>query len=166
VAFNPRALISGSAFVGLQKHRVLGDNAPNFEGTVMGADLTYTLLGRTRFTVTARRQLEYSFVEELQYLTGGADVVVAQRLGNSWDVGASIGRDRLAYRNSFTARNTGAPINFADETVLRSSGEVAYNLGHTQIGLRVEYRERLSDARTMYRGYERLRIGSTFTYTF
>jgi hypothetical protein len=131
----------------------------------MAADLGYSLLGRTRFTVTARRQLEYSYVVDTDYLTGGAAVIVTQRLGDSWDVGGSFGRDRL-YRRNASLSNTSTTLGLTDETVFVSSGNIRYNLGHTQLGVDVEYRERLADQTLANRGYQRLRVGSTFTYAF
>jgi hypothetical protein len=166
VQFNPRALISGGASFGVQKHHVLGGLAPDFSGSVMSADLGYSLLGRTRFTVTARRQLEYSYVEDTDYLRGGAALIVTQRLGDSWDVGGSFGRDRLSYRRNASLSNTSTTPGLTDETVFVSSGNIRYNLGHTQIGVDVEYRERLADQTLAYRGYQRLRVGSTLTYAF
>jgi hypothetical protein len=166
IQFSPRALISGGASVGVQKHHVLGGLAPDFSGSVVAADLGYSLLGRTRFAVTGRRQLEYSYIDDTDYLRGGAALVVTQRLGDSWDVGGSLGRDRLSYRRNASLRNTSTTPGLTDETVFVSSGNIRYNLGHTQIGVDVEYRERLADQTQTFRGYQRLRVGSTLTYAF
>ena len=166
VQFNPRALISGSASYGVQSHRVLGGLAPNFSGSVMAADLGYLLLGRTRFTVTARRQLEYSYLDDTDYLMGGVGLGVTQRLGDSWDVGGGFGRDRLYYRRNSELSNASAFSSLADETVYGYNGNLRYNLGHTQIGVAVEYRQRLADEAVAFRGYQRLRVGSILTYAF
>ncbi len=132
----------------------------------MAADLGYSLLGRTRFTVTARRQLEYSYIDLTDYLRGGAALIVTQRLGDSWDVGGSFGRDRLSYRRNSSLGNTSTTLGLTDETVFESSGNIRYNLGHSQLGVDVDYRERLADQTQTFRGYQRLRVGSTFTYVF
>ena len=132
----------------------------------MAADLGYSLLGRTRFTVTGQRQLEYSYIDNTDYLRGGVALSVTQRLGDSWDIGGSVGRDRLTYRQKASLANPSITLGFADETVFFSRGNVRYNLGHTQIGADVEYRERLANQTQTFRGYQRLRVGSTLTYVF
>ena len=166
VVFNPRALISGSASYGVQSHKVLGGIAPNYTGSVMATDLSYLLLGRTRFTVTARRQLEYSYIDDTDYLMGGVGLSVSQRLGDSWDAGGSVGRDRLYYRRNGALSTSSAFPTLADETVYGYSGTLRYNLGHTQIGVDVEYRQRLADETLAFRGYQRLRVGSILIYAF
>jgi hypothetical protein len=166
VQFSPRALISGGASFGIQRHHVLEGLAPDFNGSVMAADLSYSLLGRTRFTVTGRRQLEYSYIDDTDYLRGGVAVIVTQRLGESWDIGGSFGRDRLSYRRNSLLNDTTTFSALADETVYATSGNIRYNLGHTQIGFDVEYRERLANEVLAYRGYQRLRVGSILRYDF
>jgi hypothetical protein len=166
VLFNPRALISGSASYGVQSHKVLGGLAPNFSGSVAAADLSYALLGRTRFTVIAVRALEYSYLDDTDYLRGGVNLIVTQRLGDSWDVGGSVGRDRLSYRRNSVLSNTSGFSASPDETVYGTSGNIYYNLGHTRIGVDVEYRQRLADEALAFRGYQRLRVGSIVTYAF
>jgi hypothetical protein len=161
---NPRALISGGVSIGVQEHRVLAGGGPNFQGTVAAADLSYLLLGRTRFSIAARRQLDYSFVDQTDYLNSGLGVAIAQRLGERWDIGGSTTRDRLNYRRKGLVNPAG--LSFPDETVLTTTGDVSYNLGRTRIGARAEYRERRNDGSSAFRGYDRLRVGATVTYTF
>ena len=57
IEFRPLALVSGRARVGFRKRTFLDGNAPSFRTVVMRFDLAYTLLGRTRFTVTGQRDL-------------------------------------------------------------------------------------------------------------
>jgi hypothetical protein len=162
ITFAPRALISGHASVGVQRRTFLGGTSPEFTGPVASADLTYTLLGRTRFTVSAARQLEYSYIYS-DYVMGGVSLSVAQRFGDSWEVGGSIGRSRLNYRQIASPAGT---LDFSDETVLTFGGDVGYMLGHTRLGFYVDHRQRQVDEPTIFRGYQRLRIGSSVAYTF
>jgi hypothetical protein len=164
LSLNPRALISGGVSIGVQEHRVLAGGGPNFQGTIATAALSYLLLGRTRFSIVARRQLEYSFVDQTDFLNTGFGIAVAQRLGDRWDIGGSTTRDRLNYRR--TGPVNPAAFSFADETVFTTTGDVSYNLGRTQVGARAEYRERQNDGTSAFRGYDRLRVGATVTYTF
>jgi hypothetical protein len=168
VTFSPRALISGNASVGVQKRSFLnGTTSTAASGTFVSTDLTYTLLGRTRFTVMARRELEYSYlIAQPDYLSSGFTLYVVQRVRNSWEFGGRVGRYRLLYRSEPTSSNINAIFGSSDETVLTTGANIAYNLGHTKIGVDVDYRERLTDGLTVFRGYERLRVSSNFTYAF
>ena len=165
VEFNPRALISGTASIGFRQRKSTAGTAPDFNGSVAFADLTYTLLGRTRFTVAARRQLEYSYVvDRLDYVDASLTLGVSQRFADSWDVGGSITRSRLSYGNVSSPSDSTVTIGFPDETILGWMAETGYSFARTRVGVRVERLERQATAQL--RGYERLRIGSTLTYEF
>jgi hypothetical protein len=166
IEFNPRALISGSASYGFRKRRFVAGTFPGFSGSVANADLTYTLLGRTRITVTGRRQLEYSFLGILaDYLDSSLSFGVTQRISNSWDVGGSVTHSRLSYGDVVSSSTDIEPmITYPDETVIGWSADAGYSLARTRIGVRVEQRTRQASAQL--RGYERFRIGSTLTYQF
>jgi hypothetical protein len=166
IEFNPRALISGSASYGFRKRRFVAGTFPGFSGSVANADLTYTLLGRTRITVTGRRQLEYSFLGILaDYLDSSLSLGVTQRISNSWDVGGSVTHSRLSYGDVVSSSTDIEPmITYPDETVIGWSADAGYSLARTRIGVRVEQRTRQASAQL--RGYERFRIGSTLTYQF
>ena len=60
VEFSPFALVSGRASFGYQKRTILTGDVPDFNGPIGLVDLTYTLLGRTRFVVGAPPQLQSS----------------------------------------------------------------------------------------------------------
>ena len=165
VEFNPRALISGSASFGFRQRKFLSGTAPDFNGSVASADLTYTLLGRTRFTVLGRRQLEYSYVVgRADYVESSLTLVVNQRFGDSWDVGGSLSRSRLSYGDMISPTDSSAVITFPDESIIGWSVDAGYRLSRTRIGLRIDQRQR--EASAQVRAYERLRIGSTLTYEF
>jgi hypothetical protein len=165
VEFNPRALITGTASFGFRQRKSVAGTAPEFNGSVANVDLTYTLLGQTRFTVTGRRQLEYSYVvERMDYLDASLTLGVSQRFLDSWDVGGSISRSRLSYGNVTSATDSTVTIGFPDETLIGWTAEAGYNFARTRVGVRVERYERQATAQL--RAYERLRIGSTLTYAF
>jgi len=165
VEFSPRALITGTASYGFRQRKSVAGTAPDFNGSVANVDLTYTLLGQTRFTVSGRRQLEYSYVvDRIDYLDSSLTIGVSQRFADSWDVGGSISRSRLSYGNVGSPTDSTVTIGFPDETVIGWMAEAGYNLARTRIGLRIERFERQATAEL--RAYERLRIGSTLTYAF
>jgi hypothetical protein len=162
VEFKPLALVSGRATIGVQRRRFLAGGQPDFKGTFVFADLGYTLLGRTRFSVTARRNLEYSYlVGQQDYLVTEIGVSVIQRLGESWDVGGFLSRGHLTY---LATSNNPAAVPIPPETIPSYGADVGYNVGRTRVGFHLEHRER--DATSLDRGYKRLRMGSTLTYAF
>ena len=59
VEFNPLAVINGRASIGFQHREFVTGIEPDFDGTVVYAALSYTLLERTRFTVDIQRHLSY-----------------------------------------------------------------------------------------------------------
>lgn len=166
VEFKPLALVSGRAQVGFRRRTFLDRQIPEFRGTVALVDLGYTLLGRTRFTVQAQRDLAYSYhVNEEEYLLAGATVSVSQRLADPWDVGASVGRFRLTYRQSDFRSGAALNADSLSETVLSYGADVGYRVGSTRLGLQMDYRQRQSDV-SFGRHYERFRITSSLTYNF
>jgi hypothetical protein len=167
VTFAPRALIHGGASVGVQKRKFLvGTKSAAATGSFVAVDLGYTLLGRTVFSFNAHRELEYSYlIAQPDYVSSGATVAATQRLGQSWELGGSIGRHHLLYNPDPLTSPIGVLIGSYTDTVLISSGDIAYILGHSRIGFGFQYSERLA-ANTLNPGYQRLRLGSTFTYAF
>ena len=167
VAFNPRALISGSASIGFQQRRFVADNAPaTAKGTYFLADLSYLLLGRTRFTFYGRRQLDYSYlIGQPAYINAGITLGINHRVTDAWEVGGSVGRYRVLYTQD-PSNVESLFYGSADETAFMSDGQVAYRLGHSRVGLQVQYQQRLTDKPDIERTYHRVRIGSTFAYTF
>jgi hypothetical protein len=194
VEFSPLAAISGRAAFGVQRRRfdTPGQGRDTFTGTVATVDLNSTILERTRLGVTVRRQLQYSYLEEVaDYLESGFDFNLYQNVGNAWEVGGNVGRYRLNYREaSVSAAATAPPIvvdtapggiviaapadaaaaaatrELPDETVLSSGAELRYRFGRARLGLRVDVRTRTSDEPAISRGYNRYRVGRSFSYGF
>jgi hypothetical protein len=166
VEFSPRALISGRASLGYRKSAFHSGDAPNFNGAVASGELLYTLLGRTRFAVGFRRQPSYSYiVERPEYVETAVGVSVTHRLGDAWDIGGSIDRGRLVYRQQ--GGRTLQPL-IPSETVLTGGADVSYLTGRASVGFHVLHMARSTQALLprRIRGYERFRIGSTLTYGF
>src|SRR5262245_23383495 len=159
VEFKPFALITGHASIGFQRRTFVHSVTRSFNGTVVDADLSYVLLGRTRLNFSARRALEYSYATVLSdYLENSATVRVTHSIGNAWELDASAGRGRLSYRQDIVA--------LSDETAYQWSAEIGYRLGRSRIGVHAEHRQRSADEPTPFGGYRRFRAGSTLTYFF
>jgi hypothetical protein len=165
VEFKPLALVSGHARVGFRHTNFYSAVQPDFDSTVVYVDLQYVWRSRTQFSFGIQRDLEYSYLEtQYDYVLIGMNFGVTQRLGTNWDVRGNVGRYNLDYRRPPFAAPTTAV--YPSETVLSLGGDVGYHLGRkSRIGLAVNHSSRTSDM-PLGRGYDRLRIGSSFTYGF
>lgn len=161
IEFRPRALVSGRARVGIRRRTFADGNAPPFRGVVTRFDLTYTLLGRTRFALSGRRELSYSYrVDQRDYVPSGLELSVNHRVANAWEVGGALGRFNLNYG-----------LGGAVGTLARSENGLTYRLGvgyhlrKTIVGFEVSRETRTSDF-SVNRDYEATRIASSVSYDF
>jgi len=165
VEFSPFALVTGHAAIAIFKRSFTNGTEPAV-GTAALVDLSYVLLGRTRFNFGVNRRLEYSYLPGMQdYILEGETLSVTQRLGESWDVGGVLGTSRISYRELTLANGALSPP-IPDETVLSYEIDLGYKVGRARVGFYFEHRQRTSDLAAPNRGYERVRTGSTVTYAF
>ena len=117
---------------------------PDYSGLVVKGSLTHTFAERTKVDLSLSRDVQYSFEEtEPYYLTTGFRVVVTQQLGESFDVRAIVGRDRLDYREEATS---GVP----DDTRIDRASVLGAGVGYRfqanlRTGLDVEFAKRTSE---------------------
>ena len=161
VEFKPFALIGGRASLGYRNVTFIQSGAPDFQGPVGRIDLSYTLLGRTVFSVNARRDLEFSLYNEQNYLIGTIGGGITHRLNAGWDVRGSVAAYRLTYRNRFP----GGLGDLPQERGISGRGEVGYQLRRSRVSFYVDGSQRNSEVSSV-RGYDRWRFGSTIFYTF
>ena len=95
--------------------------------------------------LTLSRDVQYSFEPtEPYYLTTGFRVVVTQQLRESIDVRATVGRDRLDYREEATS---GVPNDTRTDRASVLGAGVGYRFQpNLRTGVDVEFAERTSDA--------------------
>ena len=94
VTFQPLALINGTASVGVRQFDPVPADVPAFTGVITAVNLSYSLLGITRFGVEATRDIQYSFeFEQPYYLESGVTGTVQQQVFGPFDV---LGADRHA----------------------------------------------------------------------
>ena len=169
IELRPFALISGRASVGVQSRDTLSGDSEDFTGTVVNTSLAYTLLSRTRLSLSLNRALQYSYLEgRTDYVDGRITVGVAHQLTDSWDLTGSFGRARLTYRVTIPAggsETSVTPVQYPDETQLLAGAGVGYSRRRTRVGFRVDYSRRDPESSTLG-GYTRTRAFSTVTYTF
>ena len=136
-------------------------------GSSVLVDLSYTLLGRTRFTIGATRKPEYSYLPGVRdYVEASITGSVTQRLGDSWDVVGRLGRSTLRYDQG-TASGDAVVVQTPNETVMTFGADLGYSVRHTRIGAYLQHDQRYTElSAAQSREYQRLRIGSSVTYVF
>jgi hypothetical protein len=163
ITLDPFALIKGSAAFGFRNFRPESPDVPDYSGGTMALDLTYTLLGMTRFVVRALRDIDYSYdLAQPYYVQTGVDGSVAQQILGPVDAVFRVVEQRLAYRN-----RAGFQVQAADRTdAVHSIGVgVGYHFGReTRLGFNVDKVRRVSDLE--FRSYEGLKYGTSLTYGF
>ncbi len=159
VSFEPAALLKGTARVGYRKFDMKSPDVPDFEGVVASVDLSYVLLGRTRFTVRVNRDILFSYdTAQPYYLQTGVGGTVRQGLGRGFDVEARTARYRLDYRTS-----TGAEAALRDrvDSVTTYGGGIGYRLGDgSRVAFYIDQHKRSSPTFS-FRDYDGLRYGFT-----
>ena len=163
ISFDPLALIQGSASFGVRDFRPESPDIPGYTGGTMAVDLSYTLLGSTRFAVRAVRDIQYSFdVTQPYYVQTGFEGSVAQQIFGPVDVVGRVNRQNLAYRD-----RAGVPQPASNRTdTIRSYGfGVGYHFGgDLRLGFNVDNVRRDSDLAA--RSYDGLKYGAALTYGF
>jgi len=161
VAFDPAALINGSASIGYTNFQPVEAGLPPFKGTIAAVELSYTLQGVTKFVVTAGRGVQYSYdLNQPYYVQTGYAVSIAQQIFGPLDVVGRGGRQALDYRD-----RGGATLAAPDRTdnVTTYGGGVGYHLGKSlRLGFNVDHSDRSSPLED--RTYKGLRYGTAVTY--
>lgn len=166
VEFKPKALISGTAFVGYRSFKPKSSLLPEFSGLVSQLALSYTLLGATTFGVTYDRDANYSF-EPLTpyYIDNGVGIFVRRAVGGRFDIIGNAARHRYNYQNLATQSAQFASIPKRVDTTDNYGANLGYRVKRqTRIGFGVSYWTR--DSTTVVRNYNGLRLGTTVTYGF
>ena len=155
------AIIRGSLAVGYRRFSAIDPATPDYSGVVAQGSLTHTFAEQTKVDLLVSRDVQYSF-EETQpyYLTTGFRVVLTQQLGESLDVRAIVGRDRLDYREEATSA---VPNDTRiDRASVLGAGAGYRFQANLRIGVDVEFARRTSDVPD--RRYDRTRVFASVTY--
>jgi len=155
---DPRALVSGQAFVGFRSFTTTDTTVPDFQGWVARARVAY-ILRATRFGFSMLRDTGYSFeLNEPFFVATDLLGDVTQRVTSSWDVVGRFGRQTLEYRNRTTV---GLPER--TDTVWIGGGGIGRRVGQSaRIGFDVDRLRRESPLPG--RRYEGWRLGGSLTY--
>jgi hypothetical protein len=163
VEFKPRALISGSAYVGFQRLRPLNGSVPEFRGVTAALSLRYSLRSATAFTVTLDRGVQNSYEEINPYFVSTAvGALVRRQLKGPFDTTVGAQRYYYAYRSLLTSLpNLEAP---RVDLTYSYSADIGYRMGRKgRLGFGASYWTRDSNRQSAV-AYQRFRIGSTFSY--
>lgn len=161
VAFDPFALLKGSATVGYRNFRPADRTLSGFTGTTAAVDLSYVLAGSTKVGAQINRDVQYSFelADPFYVLTGGA-LSVSQQIFGPVDVVGRVGLQRLNYASdtAVAAADAGRV-----DRVYSYGGGFGYHLGQDlRIGFNIDNQKRISTVNL--REYSGLRFGFAVTY--
>ncbi len=159
--FSPKALINGSAEVGIRRFAGRDPSLPDFTGLVAKTSLTYTLLEATQFGVTWDRDAIYSFEPLWPYaVVNTVSGRVRRQIAGRVDGIVSAQRATYDFRSFST--DAGAPAR--KDVTLSYSADIGYRLSRTaRVGLVVTTWNRESTA--ILRGYRDTRVGMSVSYT-
>jgi hypothetical protein len=167
IEFKPRALVSGSAYVGYRQFRpTVAGTVQEFSGLVSELALAHTLLGATTFGVTYGRDLTYSY-EELQpfFVDNAVGVFVRRAIGRRFDLLTSADRHAYEYHDSLVDAPT-APGAQRIDVIWNYAASIGYRVGRDgRVGFGASYWQRESNTKR-FREYDNLRIGTSMSLGF
>ena len=163
VAFAPLALIRGGVSFGFDDFKPKDPTLPGYRGVIGSVDLTYVLLGSTRFAITGGRGVQYSY-DALQpyYLQSRIGGSVAQQIFGPFDVQVRGDIAYLAYRN-----RAGVAVAVPDRSdrVTTVGIGVGFHMGKDlRLAFNVDQNNR--DTQVNDHAYQKFLIGSALTYGF
>ena len=163
VSFAPAALIKGSVTFGYTDFTPLAGDLPGYRGTIGSVDLTYVLLGSTRFGILGGRAVQYSYdLKQPYYIQSRLGGSVAQQIFGPFDVQVRGDIAFLAYRN-----RAGAIVEVPDRTDRVTT--VGLGLGfHMGKDLRLSFNidQNNRDTKVLEHEYKKFLFGTALTYGF
>ena len=159
VEFSPDAVIVGRAAMGFRQFTPRASALARFHGLVGSANVSYTLLNATTFSVDATRDVQYSFEPATPYyLVTSGRVMLSQRIGGPYELIGVAGRDRLRYQGI-----QGLPVAERVDRTGSIGGGVGFRISPAlRLAIIYDRTERVSSTRER-RGYERRRVFASAT---
>ncbi len=163
VKFQPAALLVGGFSLGFDDFKPADSSLPGYQGFIGNLDLTYVLLGSTRFAVIGSRGVQYSFdFNQPYYLQSRIGGSVAQQIVGPFDVQVRGEFASLSYRNRAGAAVT---VPDRDDRVTTVGLGVGYHIGKDlRLSFNVDQNNR--DSQVADHQYRKFLIGSSLTYGF
>ena len=153
-------VVAGRIAVGFRKFEPRDALVAPYDGLVAAANVTYTLLGRTRFAIEGTRDVMYSFaVVTPYYLLDSGRITVSQPIGGPVDLIGVASAERLRYQAL-----EGLPDPHLVTRTTTFGGGLGFRIGQTlRLGLIYDHTER-SSSDIEQRDYRRQRIFGLVTY--
>jgi len=159
-AFDPEALLAGSATVGYRGLQARTEGTPDFRGVIANISLTYTGLPTTRLGVGVSRDIAYSYEDQYAYYVDNS--LSASLTQNVVGPVELVARGRVAWLD-YTGEVSGAPDR--QDRVSDYGGGVGFKLGAaSRLGFEAAWVERRSDVPD--RNYQGLRLFGSINYGF
>ena len=163
VAFDPAALMKGSFSFGYDNFRPDDPTLPGYQGAIGQVNLTYVLLGSTRFALTGNRSTRYSYdANQPYYVESRIGGSVAQQIFGPFDVQVRGDVSYLAYRN-----RAGIVVEVADrvDRVTTVGVGLGFHMGKDlRLAFNVDQNNR--QTKVLEHQYEKFLIGTSLTYGF
>ena len=163
VTFSPAALLSGAASFGYTDFKPDDPALPKYSGLIADVNLTYVLLGATRFALNANRSVQYSYDNNQPYYVqsriGGS---IAQELFGPLDVQVRGDIAWLDYRD-----RAGVVIAVQNRTDRVTTIGIGLGL-HMGKDLRLSFNvdQNNRDTRVFEHAYEKFLVGTSLVYGF
>jgi len=164
VTLQPRALVSGAAWIGYRAFNPRSPDLPSQSGLVSKLSLSYTLLGATTFGVTYDRDYQWSYEVAFPYfIDNGFRASVRRAVGSRYDVILTAARNKYDYQ-AVTTGSPDAPALSRVDRIRNYGIDIGYRVKRqTRVGFGVSWWERDSTEHAL-RAYDDLRIGMTMAY--
>ena len=163
LTFAPAALIRGAASIGYDDFKPVDPSLPGYRGLIGHVDLTYVLLGSTRFAISGGRAVQYSYdLNQPYYIQSRIAGSIAQQIFGPFDVQVRGDLAYLAYRN-----RAGVAVTVPERTdrVVTYGIGVGFHMGRDlRLSFNVDQNNR--DTRVLEHQYEKLLVGTALTYGF
>ena len=163
LTFAPAALMRGTASLGYTDFKPADPTLPAYSGVIGNVDLTYVLLGSTRFAVSGGRGVQYSYdVTQPYYVQSRLAGSVAQQIFGPFDVQVRGDVAYLSYRN-----RAGAVVAVPDrvDRVTTVGIGLGFHMGKDlRLAFNVDQNNR--DTRKLEHQYEKFLLGTSLTYGF
>lgn len=159
--FNPRALISGRAEVGVRQFKTRDAGLPDYTGVVAALSVVYTLRQRTQFGVTWDRDVSYSFQNDTPYyVENGLGLRIQRQIRGNFD--ASLGAQRAVY--TYRGFVSAATVPGRADVTTTYSADIGYRLNRNlRMSLGATVLERVVPTDPS-RGYRATRAGLLVAY--
>lgn len=163
IAFDPFALLKGSASFGFRDFKPASPQVPAYQGATANAELSYTAFGSTRLAGRLNRDVQYSFDERQPYFVEtGYTLEMMQQLFGPVDIALRYGATTMAYRD-----RVGVQVAAEDRVDhIRSYGVgFGYHVGQDiRVAVNFDQQKRTSAAKD--RSFEGLKVGTAVTVGF